>query len=141
MDNLTWVYVVYGVVSVGLTVWLARTLFSNGAIFLESVFEDPRLAESVNRLLVAGFYMLNLGSSLMWMPADHHTYSDRNGIIHMNSVEAVETLAYKLGVLLVALGVVHFGNLYVFHRIRHRARLNVLPPPVAPQMKLQNQGA
>ena len=54
-NHLTTVYGVYAVVSVGLTVWLARTLFRNGAVFLRDVFKDkPELAEAVNRLLVRG---------------------------------------------------------------------------------------
>jgi len=30
----------------------------------------------------------------------------------------------------------HFCNLYLFHRIRRRAQIAVLPPPVAPQLRL-----
>jgi len=55
-------YVAYLVISVGLTVWVARTLSSNGRAFLVDVFEgDGGLADSVNRLLVVGFYLINLG--------------------------------------------------------------------------------
>ena len=56
------VYIAYAIVAVGLTVGLARVLFRSGAVFLEDVFKDtPRMAEAVNRLLVVGFYLLNLG--------------------------------------------------------------------------------
>ena len=56
MDYLVAVYCAYAVVSIALTVWLARTLFNNGAVFLKDVFKDkPELAEAVNRLLVVGF--------------------------------------------------------------------------------------
>lgn len=59
------VYAVYALVAVGLTVWLARTLYRSGAVFLKDVFADrPGLAEAVNRLLVVGFYMANLGYAL-----------------------------------------------------------------------------
>jgi hypothetical protein len=30
----------------------------------------------------------------------------------------------------------HFFNMYLFFRIRRRSQLAVLPPPVAPQMRL-----
>lgn len=121
------VYVTYAVVAVGLTVWLARTLFRNGAVFLEDVFKDtPSLAAAVNRLLVVGFYLLNLGYAALIMKT-------REG---GSPVEAIEALAYKLGALLLSLGLMHFLNLYVFYRIRRRARMAVLPPPVAPQMIL-----
>jgi len=121
------VYAAYGAASVGLTVGLARTLFRNGAVFLDSVFkDDPKMAEAVNKLLVVGFYLLNFGYACLLMKSDRAR----------DSIEAIEILASKLGYLLISLGVIHFGNIYLFHRMRQRAQMAVLPPPVAPQLKL-----
>jgi len=120
------VYSFYAVVTVSLTVWLAHTLYKNGAVFLEDVFVDaPKMADAVNRLLVVGFYLLNLGYAALIMKADR---SD-------TVIQAFEVLAWKLGALLLSLGAMHFVNLYVFYRIRRRARLAYLPPPVVPQMR------
>ena len=125
------VYVAYAVTSVGLTAWIARTLFKNGAVFLEEVFSDqPRMAEAVNRLLVVGFYLLNLGYASLLLKADGSG----------NAVQAIEVLSFKLGLLLLSLGGMHFLNLYVFHRIHRRATVAVLPPPVAPQMMVVPSG-
>ena len=121
------VYAAYAMVTITLTIWLARTLFRNGAVFLEDVFKDtPKMADAVNRLLVVGFYLFNLGYAALIMKA---TGGD-------SVIEAVEVLAWKLGALLVSLGVMHFANMYLFYRIRRRAKIAVLPPPVAPQMRL-----
>ena len=55
-------YSVYIVLSVALTIWVAQTLFKNGRIFLVDVFKgNEGLADSVNHLLVVGFYLINLG--------------------------------------------------------------------------------
>jgi hypothetical protein len=51
-------------------------------------------------------------------------------------VQAIETLALKLGALMIALGVLHFGNLYIFHRVRRRVQIRLAPPPVRPQVVL-----
>ncbi len=124
MDYLVPVYAFYAVTSVGLVVWLARTLFRNGAVFLEDVFEDnPRMAQSVNRLLVIGFYMANLGYAGMLLKANAAP----------DAVTAVEVLVRKLGILLLSLAALHFVNMYVFYRIRRRGSVTVMPPPVAPQ--------
>lgn len=121
------VYIAYAVFAIGLTVALARTLFRSGAVFLEDVFKDtPRMAEAVNRLLVVGFYLLNLGYAALIMKS--------NGA--NTGVEAAEVLAWKLGALLISLGIMHFFNMYLFFRIRRRSQLAILPPPVAPQMRL-----
>jgi hypothetical protein len=126
-NHLVSVYLAYASASLGLTVWLARTLFKNGEVFLEEVFADnPRMAASVNRLLVVGFYLLNLGYAFLTLKA---------GNVVVTATDAIETLAAKLGALLLSLGALHMGNLYLFHRIRRRARIRLAPPPVRPQMQ------
>jgi len=122
------VYIAYATTTLVLTVWLARVLYRNGTVFLEGVFKDnPQMAEAVNRLLVVGFYLLNLGYAALILKARGAA----------TSVEAVEVLAWKLGGLLISLGVMHFFNMYVFYRLRRRSQVALMPPPVAPQMRLE----
>ena len=117
------IYIIYGTISVALTYWLARTLSQNGALFLEDVFEErPGLAHSVNRLLVVGFYMLNLGYAFLILRSNHD----------VGALDAVELLIAKLGLLLVSLGVMHFINMALFWRIRRR-HLEPTLSPVSPQ--------
>ena len=131
-NHLLFVYATYVAASLGLTLWLARTLFKNGAIFLEGVFQDtPGMAQAVNRLLVVGFYLLNLGYACLLLQSN---YAD-------SMIGAVEILAYKLGLLLLSLGGMHFANLYLFYRIRRRSQIEILPPPVAPQLHLSGAKA
>ena len=116
------VYLVYMAVAVGLTYWLARTLFRAGGVFLESVFEGKReLGEAVNRLLVTGFYMLNLGYALYLVRSEPQA----------SAFEAMQFLVNRFAVLLVTLGLVHFVNVFVFWRIR--SRHDQSSTPVAPQ--------
>ena len=126
------VYVVYAAVAVGLTVWLARTLFRSGAVFLHDVFRDrPGLAEAVNRLLVVGFYMLNLGYALYIIRTD-------NGL---DAFGAVKTLVNRLALLLVTLAIIHFINVGLFWKIRSRGEERHLPPPIAPQVMVPPAGS
>lgn len=123
MDNtLIVIYAIYGTIAIGLVVWLARTLSEHGAVFLEDVFTDkPGMARAVNRLLVIGFYMLNLGYALLLLPG-----GDRP----TTNIEASELLIRKLGILLASLGVIHFINMYVFWKIRQRREIDIAEPPV-----------
>lgn len=115
------VYIVYTLVAIGLTAWLANTLFRAGEVFLADVFDDkPRLAEAVNRLLVVGFYMLNLGYGLYLVRAEQG----------LGPFEAVQFLVNRLALLLVSLGIIHFVNVFVFWRIRARNQAPELPPPL-----------
>ena len=126
-------YLTYILISVTLTIWVARTLYKRGAIFLVDAFHGNReLADSVNHLLVVGFYLINIGFvSLALKTAD----------IINTSRAAIELLSDKMGMVLLILGAMHFFNLYVFSRIRRSARVprpSLTPvPPVAPDAMLK----
>ena len=121
-DYRVLVYSVYGFLSLALTIWLARTLAQNGRVFLDEVFKNNgELAGSVNRLLVVGFYLVNLGYACLLL---------RSGAV-LDVREAIEDLASKMGALLLSLAVMHFMNMFVFHRIRRRAQRSS-SLPVAP---------
>jgi len=119
-------------VALGLTAWLARTLFRNGQVFLDDVFEDrPALARSVNHLLVVGFYMLNMGWAFYVLRAGRG----------LDAFGSVQFLVNRLSILLVSLGVIHFVNVFVFWRIRARTEQRRMPPPIAPQVVVQPHAA
>jgi hypothetical protein len=123
MNWLIITYVAYLAVSVALTVWVARTLHKNGHIFLvDSFLGNEKLAESVNHLLVVGFYLINIG---------YVTLALKYGAAAANAQEALEHLSTKVGLVLLVLGFMHFFNLFVFTRMRKRA-LAHRPPPIPP---------
>ena len=124
VDFLVVTYCFYLVISISLTIWVARTLFRNGRVFLVDVFHgNAALADSVNRLLVVGFYLINLGYVSLALKLGYDVTSARGSI---------EALSQKVGVVLLVLGGMHFFNLYVFSRIRRRDTLADSLPPVGP---------
>src|SRR6188474_445190 len=103
-------YLIYLTLSIGLTIWVARTLHKNGRIFLVDVFHgNEALADSVNHLLVVGFYLINLGYVSMALKLGYALNSAQEGI---------EALSVKIGMVLIVLGCMHFFNLFVFSRMR-----------------------
>ncbi|MDX3261616.1 hypothetical protein PV336_20630 [Streptomyces sp. MI02-2A] len=126
MDLTVIAYVIYLLISVALTVWVARTLSRNGRVFLEDVLHgNEKLTDAVNHLLVVGFYLVNLGFVALYLNG-HGTVEDARGIF--------EALSTKLGVVLLVLGAMHLGNVYVLNRIRRRGAMErEQVPPVGPQ--------
>src|SRR5260370_24550921 len=117
-------YVVYLGISIGLTIWVARTLHKNGRVFLVDVFHgNEPLADSVNHLLVVGFYLINFGYVSLALKLGYEVETAQQGI---------EALSVKVGMVLLVLGAMHFFNLLIFSRMRRRARLVNAPPPLAP---------
>ncbi|GGX38907.1 hypothetical protein [Streptomyces fructofermentans] len=126
MDLTVVAYVIYLLVSVALTIWVARTLSTNGRIFLSDVLQgNEKLADAVNHLLVVGFYLVNLGFVALYLSQDDEI-ADARGVF--------EALSTKLGVVLLVLGVMHLGNVYVLNKIRRRSVMErEEQPPVRPQ--------
>lgn len=113
MTALIITYAVYLIVSTALTVWVARTLHKNGRIFLVDAFRgNEPLADSVNHLLVVGFYLINIGYVALAL-----RYGDKPA----DAAASIEYLSTKVGLVLLVLGGMHFMNLYVFARLRTRA--------------------
>ena len=118
-------YLIYLLVAVPLTVWVARTLSRNGRIFLIDVFHgNEEFADAVNRLLVVGFYLVNLGFVTLFL---------RSGNAVIDARGVFEQLSVKLGTVMVVLGVLHLSNVWIFNAIRRRSRIEQMTnPPVPP---------
>jgi len=107
-------YFIYLTISVILTVWVARTLHKNGRGFLVEVFHgDESLADSVNHLLVVGFYLINLGFI---------SFALKIGYDIENARESIEALSVKIGMVMLVLGIMHLFNLFVFSRVHRRSQ-------------------
>ncbi len=120
----TYAYLIYLTISIALTIWVARTLHKNGRVFLVDVFHgNEALADSVNHLLVVGFYLINSGYVSLALKLAKSV---------ANTQEAIEALSVKVGMVLIVLGGMHFFNLFIFSRMRRRASLVNGPPPVPP---------
>jgi len=107
-------YAAYAILAVAATIWVGRTLFVNGRVFLiEACHGKEDLADAINRLLLIGFYLVNFGFVLLWL---------RIGRRPTTPGEWVEALSFQLGVVIVVLGVLHFINMGVITGMRNRAR-------------------
>lgn len=112
--SMAYTHLTYLVVSVLLTAWVGRTLHHRGRIFLVDAFRgEEKLADSINDLLLVGFYLINFGYVCLAL---------RLGTRPTEAAETVEYLSTKLGAVMLILGVMHFFNLWAFARWRNSAR-------------------
>jgi hypothetical protein len=108
-------YTLYLILTLALTIWVARTLFSNGKVFLLDIFHgNKELANAVNNLLLVGFYLINIGYAV-------YTLSISEDILNARAL--VEGLSVKVGAIILILGGMHFLNMLVFYKLRKRALL------------------
>jgi hypothetical protein len=124
MNIVLWTYIVYLAVSLSITVWVGRTLHKNGRIFLVENFQGKEaLADSVNHLLLVGFYLLNFGFVSLAL---------QYGTKPLDAVGAMEFLSTKIGLVIVVIGVMHFFNMRWLVLFRKSSLFNTLNKVVEP---------
>jgi hypothetical protein len=105
-------YFSYLAISVVLTMWVARTLYRSGRVFLLDAFQgNEALADSVNHLLVVGFYLINVGYIVLALKTTSALSTMR---------EMIELESAKIGTVLLILGIMHAFNILVLSGMRKR---------------------
>ncbi len=99
-------------------VWVGQTLHRNGRVFLVENFQGQEaLADSINHLLLVGFYLVNFGFVSLAL---------RYGTKPTDLVGAFEFLSTKVGLVVVILGFMHFTNMRLLVRYRTSKIFKVL---------------
>ena len=110
MNETTISYSLYLLIAIPVTIWVAKTLYRNGRMFLVDCFHgNAEMADSVNHLLVVGFYLINIGFVTLFLKIESKV-QEVTGVF--------EALSEKLGIVPLVLGGVHFLNLFIFSKLR-----------------------
>ena len=116
-------YAIYLPVALGLTFYVAKTLFKNAKVFMLDIFKGKEdIAFATNRLFEIGFYLMNVGFALMILKIRVSQYYPFE-----TYQKLIETLSYKVGGFSIYLGVMLFLNLLLLMRGRKKAKQPQLP--------------
>ena len=106
-------YLAYLALSIMLTVWVGHTLHKNGRPFLVHAFDgNALLADSINNLLLVGFYLVNFGFVSVALKTDNQV---------TNLQQSIELLSLKVGLVILVLGGMHFFNMHMLNKLGRRA--------------------
>ena len=101
-------YALYLLISIAMTIWVARTLSTNGEVFLIQCFgHNAELARSTNHLLVVGFYLVNIGFITLTLST---------GSEPQTWPQMIRFLSGKVGLAVIVLGAMHFFNMHAIAR-------------------------
>lgn len=111
--NLTLLtFLLYLLIAGNTTYFLGRSLYYKGEYFLKSIFIDRiEIVQPVNKVLLVGFYLINIGFVLLFFTQQIHIPTLLFGL---------ELLSKKLGVLYLVLGSMHMFNILVFMTIERK---------------------
>lgn len=97
-------YIIYLPIIFFIMIKLGWVFYRNGAVYLRSIFHnDLTIVNNINKTLLAGYYMVNLGYAVYtiscWKPIE-------------NIRELIEELSFVLGIMILGLSILHFINIF-----------------------------
>ena len=99
-------YIIYLPITFYITVVVGWILYKKGIVFLNDTFNSNlELASILNRFLLLGYYLLNLGYAAVSI----HIFSEINSISQL-----IEELSKRIGMLIIGLAIMHYFNMYTF---------------------------
>ncbi|WP_203258075.1 hypothetical protein [Hyunsoonleella ulvae] len=120
-------YLIYLPLVITLTIYVSKTLFKNGKLFMIDIFKGKEdIATATNKLFEIGFYLINIGWAMLILKISYYSSSG------MSYQALIEILSKKIGGFSIYLGIMLFINLFFFFRGRRISRQtskNVKPQP------------
>lgn len=104
-------YGIYGVLTYYITVHVGWLCYKHGIHYLKEEIRDDKVAGTINSILLAGYYLLNLGYALLRI-------SDWPKMASVFDV--IETVAYRVGGIVLLLGLMHAFNMLLIYLLRKK---------------------
>ncbi|MEI9810183.1 MAG: hypothetical protein WDO16_21225 [Bacteroidota bacterium] len=110
MNTLT--YILYLFITYFITVHVGLIFYRNGRLYiLRLLHGDEKLTDFINRVLLTGYYLLNLGYAALMIRSWQTVH---------NWAELVASISSMTGKIILTLAVIHFLNMAVILFISHR---------------------
>jgi|SRR6218665_314925 len=107
-------YLLYLAIILYVVIYVGTMLYRNGIHFLIETFHgDKIMAMALNRFLIAGYYLLNIGYSIIILKIWQQVQTFQ---------QMLEVLSFKAGGIILMLGIMHLFNLLCCVFIGRRKR-------------------
>jgi len=111
-------YIIYLAITFFITIRVGWFFFTNGRIYLENIFiENPQMVDPINKILLTGYYLLNLGFAAVSILSWNHISS-----IYL----LIEALSQNTGMICIILGIIHFINMAVTAYIANNQKQSLI---------------
>jgi hypothetical protein len=105
-------YIIYLITTYLITVHVGLTLHKNGRLFiLDELNNNEKLTDFVNKILLLGYYLINLGYTAYMLSTWQHIN---------NWVSLVSSICGMIGRIVLTLGVSHYLNICVIILLKNK---------------------
>lgn len=99
----TLAYLIYFIITGFITIWVGRRFFRNGRVFILGLLrQDVALTDAINRILLIGYYLLNLGYAAL-MISTWETIATYTALL--------ESITAMTGRIVLTLSLIHYCNM------------------------------
>jgi len=105
-------YVLYLLITVYIIVVVGQVCYRNGKVFVsELVPQHAGLCLTVNRLLLTGYYLVNIGYCGITLI---------NWKVITSTVDLIATVSFRASVIVLFLAIMHYFNIYIIRTFIHK---------------------
>lgn len=108
-------YSLYLIITFYITIVVGWKFYKLGLVYLKNLIKDTLVAESTNRILLMGYYLVNLGYAALklngWKPINNYS-------------EMISVLSVQIGVILLTLCMLHYCNMGIIYLLRKKQLKN-----------------
>ena len=108
----TLAYIIYLAITYLITVKVGLVFYRNGAIYILNLLpENEQLARAINKMLLTGYYLLNLGYAAIMI----RTWEKIN-----TWTDLISSISLMTGKIMLTLALIHFMNMAIILLISQR---------------------
>jgi hypothetical protein len=113
-------YIAFGIIMYFTIFHLGHTFHKHGRVYMIDLFKkESHLVDSINNLLLLGYYLLNLGYAT-WSIIGWPQIQSLGGVF--------ELVARQSGIMIIMLGVIHYFNMFglvLYSHFRNKESIHV----------------
>jgi hypothetical protein len=96
-------YFAYFLIILFVVLYVGGRLYRHGEAFVDNCFlGDIKISRAVNKFLLSGYYLMNIGYSIFVLSG----WEKVNSLVNM-----LEVTAYRSGTIILMLGIMHYINI------------------------------
>jgi len=109
-------YLIYLPITIFITVYVGKELHKHGYIYVKRVFADLNIATAINNMLLAGYYLVNIGYAII-------------GLKSWSQIQSVQQLIGAISThiahIVLILALLHYFNIMALAVVRaYNKRVN-----------------
>lgn len=110
-------YIVFLTLMIFIIVYVGRYFYSNGRVFIISLFNgNVALADQLNKLLLIAYYLFNIG----------YSFKTLRQWQKISSIETmVSNLASNIGILILILAITHYFNMLIIYLLSKSKSISI----------------